>query len=272
MDGFRPSARRGQNFLFDVQLLDAFLDDAGVEPGDRILEIGAGAGTLTRRLLERGAEVLAVEVDRCLVRFLERTLSSPRLRLLPIDALAGKNRLAEELVSALREWPGPYRLVANLPYAITVPVIQLLLEEQPPLASMGVLLQRELAERLVAEPGSKRYGPISVLLALSGQGRIRRLVPRAVFTPRPQVESAFYTWRRFGRPTPDLAPVRRLSRMLFQHRRKMLRTLLGDQIPPGDPWWAAPGRDPRRRPEEVAPEEYVELTEELARRKRADFE
>ncbi|MFQ5653340.1 MAG: 16S rRNA (adenine(1518)-N(6)/adenine(1519)-N(6))-dimethyltransferase RsmA [Planctomycetota bacterium] len=261
--GFRFRRRRGQHFLFEPQLLDALVRDAGVKESERILEVGAGTGTLTRTLLARGCHVLAVEIDGDLARYLTDSIDSPRLTILPADALAGKNHLSSPVEVELSRWAAPFRLVANLPYSIATPLLMLLLEHLPRFQGAAVLVQREVAERWVAREGSPAYGPASVLLALFGEGRILRHVPRHLFTPPPRVDSAFYLWRPSGGPPGRLDGVRRLVRRLFQGRRKMLRSLLKGTLPDADPWWGIAGIDPRWRPEQVPPEGFLRLEERL---------
>ena len=265
--GFRGSARRGQNFLFDTQLLDAFLDDAEVKAEERILEVGSGPGTLTRCLLRRGCEVLAVEIDEVLYSFVQDSLSSPRLRLLHSDALESKNCLSGALLEALKSWHKPYRLVANLPYAIATPLVQLLLASDPLLRGFAVLVQKQAAERWCAERGSPQYGAISVLLSLYGEGGIRRRVNRAAFIPSPQVDAAFYVWQRRVMPEPELEAAHQLCRTLFLKRRKMLRVLLKAELPAEDPWWGSVSLDPCWRPQDVPPEGFVAIFRELRRRR-----
>ena len=261
--GFRASSRLGQNFLFDPQLLEALLDDAGVGEGERILEVGAGAGTLTRHLLARGCEVVAVEIDPVLQAYLQTTLLHPRLRLVKGDALARKSELSPALVAALEE---PYRLVANLPYAIATPLLYLALSGTPRAHGVGVLVQQELADRWTAAPGTRDYGPISVFLSLWGAGRITRQIASHLFTPPPRVESAFYVWEAAGQVPAEAIGVQNLCRELFGQRRKMLRKVLGPRIPETDPWWSRAGLDPRSRPEDVPPPAFLDLARELDRR------
>ncbi len=256
--GFRFRRRLGQNFLFDPQLLEAFLDDAGIGAGELVLEVGAGAGTLTERLLARGAEVVTSEIDPILIAYLEERGPHRSLRLVPGDALRAGERLAEGLEAALGD-DRRFRLVANLPYAIATPLVMRLVAREPRLAGIAVLVQDEVADRWVATPGGKEYGPAAVILALAGKGRIARRVPGHVFTPAPRVESAFFVWQPRSKRRPDLADTLALARDLFRYRRKMLRAILRDRLPAEDPRWDQAGVDPRSRPEELSPEQFVAL-------------
>src|SRR5439155_12075080 len=150
--------------------------------GDRVLEIGAGLGSLTVALAERGAEVLAVEVDRSLVPALEEaTGGSANVRVLVADAV----RL--DWTEVLGE--GDWRMASNLPYNVAVPVVMRLLQEAPSVRDLVVMVQREVGERLVAAPGTEAYGAVSVRVAYLAEARLLRRIPPSVFWPEPQVES-----------------------------------------------------------------------------------
>lgn len=263
--GFRADPRRGQNFLFDPQLLEGFLADAGTTSGERVLEVGPGPGTLTRRLLAHDCQVVAIELDERLCAFLRVDLAGePALTLLCGDALANKNRLSPELLGVLGDQP--FRLIANLPYAIATPLVQMLL--QPPLdwRGGGVLVQLELAQRWLAGPGTRAYGAISVLLGLLGKGRITRRVPRHIFSPPPRVDSAFVVWERGNCAWETAAPAWRAARRLFTQRRKMLRSTLSGWISPDDDWWSQAAVDPLARPEQLTPGQFQVLGVEWERR------
>jgi 16S rRNA (adenine1518-N6/adenine1519-N6)-dimethyltransferase len=261
--GFRFQPRLGQNFLFDPQLLEAFIDDAAVTAGERVLEVGAGAGTLTERLLARGAEVVAAEIDPILLEHLRARGPHPRLTLVAGDALGAAESLAPALEAALALGDRPFRLVANLPYAIATPLVMRLVARSERLAGIAVLVQTEVAERWVARPGGKEYGAASVLLALAGSGRIARRVSGKLFTPVPRVESAFYVWEPHGGGAENLPELLGFTRSLFQHRRKMVRAILRERLAEGDAAWGRAGVDPRSRPEELPPEAFVALWREL---------
>lgn len=261
--GFRASPRRGQNFLFDRQLLDAFLDDAGVESEELVLEVGPGPGTLSRRLLARGCRVVAVELDSLLAGFLRDSL--PELRVLEEDALSGKNQLGAGICSEF-DGAGPFRLIANLPYSIATSLIQLLIARFPEFRGFGCLVQREVAERWVASVNTAEYAAISVLLDLSGTGRLTRHVGRQLFAPPPRVDSSFVVWDRNDRQFPELAGAHDWARTVFQQRRKMIRSTLSEWLPAADPWWQRGGLDPTSRPQEIRSAQYLDLAAELDRR------
>jgi len=164
-DGLRPSRRRGQHFLADPNTARRIVRLAGVGPGDRVLEIGAGLGSLTLALRERECSVLAVEIDPRLVSILEREVANdPDVRVVTGDALTID---LDALLGA-----GPWRCVSNLPYNVATPVVIRLLEEAPTVTSGLVMVQREVAERLVAAPGTPAYGAPSVRVAYYAEAKI----------------------------------------------------------------------------------------------------
>ncbi|MGE3163725.1 MAG: 16S rRNA (adenine(1518)-N(6)/adenine(1519)-N(6))-dimethyltransferase RsmA [Planctomycetota bacterium] len=264
--GFRAKPTRGQNFLFDPQLLSSFLADADVRPGERVLEVGPGAGTLTRFLLAAGCVVTAVELDDTLCAYLREELDSPRFELIAGDVLRSKSSLSEELLRRVDSW-GPFRLIANLPYSIATSLVQLLIEQAPRFEGFGVLVQKEVAARWLAHPGARDYSAISVLLSACGRGRITRAVGRQMFTPAPRVDSSFAVWSRTpGTSFEEFAATHRWSRYLFGHRRKMLRSLLAPFLAPNDGAWGELAIDPCARPEALDPTEFRRLADELGRR------
>lgn len=220
-----PSRALGQNFLIDANLLDWTVRTAAPCAGEPLLEIGAGTGVLTARLLDAGAQVLAVEIDRRLAAYLRRRFAdNPNLRLVEGDAC--------DLDYDTHLGAAPYRCIANLPYAVSSVVIAHLLELRNPPRELFVLLQVEMAERLQAGPGSKAYGALSVLVQLDYQVKILRRVSPAVFFPAPEVGSAYVRFQRRPEPvSPGLRrQVRTLARLGFGQRRKQFRKLLCAQF------------------------------------------
>ncbi len=203
--------RLGQNFLADPNLLDAIVRDAGLAPDDVALEVGAGEGVLTERLAEVAAHVHTVEIDRGLEQALAPLASRPNVSLHWGDAMRFD-------FSALR--PAPTAVVANLPYSVATPVIIRTIEQLPAVQSWTVMVQREIAERLRAGPGSRTYGSASAVAQIACEVELLRRVDPAVFRPRPRVDSAILQLRRAG-PGADEA-TRRLIRAAFAHRRKSL--------------------------------------------------
>lgn len=201
----------GQNFLADPNLLEAIVRESEVGAQDVVLEIGAGEGTLSARLAERAGHLHAVEIDRRLESQLSPLTESGNVTVHWGDAM--KIDLA-----ALR--PAPDTIVSNLPYSVATPLILRTIEELPTVGSWTVMVQREIADRLRAAPGTRAYGAPSVLVQLAAEVRLLRTVDPAVFKPRPRVGSAVIRLRRTG---PAAAPeLRQLVRRAFAHRRKSL--------------------------------------------------
>lgn len=234
-EGIRPKNDLGQNFLIDINLLNMLADTAAVGPDDICLEVGTGTGSLTALLADRAAAVISVEVDPRMHRLAAGLLGNrPHVRLLLHDALQGKNRLhpglLETLEQARAEHPDKrFKLVANLPYHVATPLIGNLLALDRPPQTFTATVQREVAERLVARPGTRDYGALSVWVQSQGKAAIRRILPPQVFWPRPKVFSAIVhiEFRPALRARiPDLPSFHRFVRDLFLHRRKLLRAEL----------------------------------------------
>lgn len=213
--------RLGQNFLTDTNLLDAIVRDAELAPADVVLEVGAGEGPLTERLAAAAAHVHAIEIDRGL---------EPALA--PIAALANVDlHWGDALRLDLAGLdPAPSAVVSNLPYSIATPLIIRTIEELPTVGRWTVMVQREIADRLRAAPGSREYGAPSVLVQLACETKMLRTVNPSVFRPRPRVGSAVIALRRTG-PGAD-ADTRSLVRAAFAHRRKTLVRSL-EHVRPG---------------------------------------
>ena len=203
--------RLGQNFLADPNLLDAIVRDASLEPGDVVLEVGPGEGVLTERLAAQASRVHAIEIDRGLEQALAAVEARPNVDLHWADAMRFDFGSLE---------PEPTAMVANLPYSVATPVLLRTIEELPSLSRWTVMVQREIADRLRAGPGSRTYGSPSVIAQLACEVKLVRTVDPAVFRPRPRVDSAILGLRRTG-PAADGA-TRDLVRAAFAHRRKSL--------------------------------------------------
>jgi 16S rRNA (adenine1518-N6/adenine1519-N6)-dimethyltransferase len=205
--------RLGQNFLADTNLLEAILADAALEEQDVVLEVGGGEGVLSERLAARVGHLHVIELDERLREPLEAALAGVPAEVNLVFADAMKVDLG-----ALE--PAPTRMVANLPYSVATPLLLRTIAELPTIASWTVMVQREIAERLRARPGSRMYGSPSVTVQLSCDVRMLRAVDPAVFNPRPRVESAVLALRRRAAAPPER--VRELIRDAFAHRRKAL--------------------------------------------------
>jgi 16S rRNA (adenine1518-N6/adenine1519-N6)-dimethyltransferase len=249
-----PKKALGQHFLVDENILGVIGRLAGLEPEDVVLEVGPGLGVLTRYLGARVAHVHAVELDRSLepsLRDLERTTVHWQ------DALTLQPRDLD---------PPPAKLVANLPYNIATPFVVESLDRFPGIGLWCVMVQREVADRFFAEPGTKAYGAVSVQVQLVTERTGFHPVSREVFRPRPNVESALVAFRRVR---PGLPPgVKRVVEGAFAHRRKTLANSLAlAGIAPREQGAAALeaiGRAPADRAEQLRPGEFVDLAAALA--------
>ena len=212
----------GQNFLIDASVVEEIIDAAGINGEDTVLEIGPGIGTMTQYLAERAGRVIAVEIDRALIPILEDTLSAyDNVRVINDDILkVDLNRLSEE-----ENGGRPIKVVANLPYYITTPIIMALLEKEVPLESITIMVQKEVAERMKTGPGSKDYGALSLAVQYYAEPVIVTEVPPHCFMPRPGVSSMVIRLDRYKEPpvTPkDPDKMFKLIRASFNHRRKTL--------------------------------------------------
>ena len=220
----RLSRALGQNFLADPNTARRIVRLAGVEAGDRVLEIGPGIGSLTVALAEADASVTALELDRHMMPALEEVVAGlPNVRVVQGDALT------DDLTALIVEQPGDWKLVANLPYNVATPMVARVLEEAPTVRTLLVMVQREVGERLAAPAGGKDYGAISVKVAYYGQAKVVGAVPRTVFMPPPNVDSVLIRIVRHAAPTVDVPSPDALFTLVrtgFAQRRKMLRRAL----------------------------------------------
>lgn len=231
--GIRPQRRLGQNFMIDRNMLDFLLRSSHLEDRDVAFEVGTGVGFLTQRLAEKAGTVVSVEIDRGLEELARERLSVyPNVHLVHSDALergGWAGSVLEALASAGGKSAGALKLVSNLPYAIATAVVTAVLTREVRFDSCIFTCQWEVARRLVAEPGARDYGYISVLAALLGETRILRRLPPSVFWPRPKVDSAVVELvPRLGEYS-DGDKLRRLLRglsLLMNNRRKTLRKVI----------------------------------------------
>jgi 16S rRNA (adenine1518-N6/adenine1519-N6)-dimethyltransferase len=250
--GHEPKRFLGQNFLVDGNIVRKSLELAGVVPGDAVIEIGPGLGTLTSALLAAGAEVWAVEKDRNLHAHLTETLvrEYPGLHLLEGDAvehpLAG---FAPGLGA-----PRTFKIVANLPYAIATPWLDGVLSGSLP-ERMVLMLQQEAAQRYVAQPGSKTFGAISIFLQAAYAVAPGHKVDASCFFPQPDIESFLLHLVRLPDPFTFPAATKAVIRACFQQRRKQIGGLLRGRLPDGGQAWiarlAAAGLGASARPEQI---------------------
>ena len=273
-EGLRASHGRSQNFLADPDVLQAILDLAEAEAGTRVLEIGPGLGILTGGLLDAGAAVTAVELDAGLAMYLRTRFAEPladgRLRLIEGDALD------QELTTVV---PSPYRVVANLPYHITSPILHRLLGAEPVAERLVLMLQAEVAERIAAAPGQMSY--LSVFVQYHATVEVALRVPPEAFEPAPKVASAVAVLEPRDRRALPAAREPALWGLLhagFRERRKMLRNVLARQLHAGedgatgpllgqakvDEGLAAAGIAGDRRPQTLSVDDWLRLLDALA--------
>ena len=217
--GFRFNKALGQNFIFDGNLLDAIVSDAGVTAEDTVVEIGTGAGTLTARLAARAKKVFSFEVDERLRPVLDISLKgAENVEVVFRDVMKMKDDELLEMIG------GEFKVVANLPYYITTPLIMRFAESTLPVRSLTVMVQKEVADRLTAEVGSADYAAVTLAVKVFGDAAVTRIVDRHMFRPAPNVDSAVVRIDRVpGRlDGADEKLVRKLVRAAFAMRRKTL--------------------------------------------------
>ena len=225
---FRFQKKFGQNFLIDSHVLEKIIGEAEITEDDCVIEIGPGIGTMTQYLAEKAREVIAIEIDRNLIPILQDTLSSySNVRIINEDVLKVDIRqLAEE-----RNQGRPIKVVANLPYYITTPIVMGLLESHVPLQSITIMVQKEVADRMQEGPGSKDYGALSLAVQYYAKPKIVAQVPPNCFMPRPKVGSAVIRLTCYARPPVKVRDERfmfDLIRASFNQRRKTLVNSLGN--------------------------------------------
>jgi 16S rRNA (adenine1518-N6/adenine1519-N6)-dimethyltransferase len=248
----------GQNFVADPNTVRKIARLAKVGAGDLVIEIGPGLGSLTLALVETGAEVIAVEIDRHLIVPLEHVLEGTGARVVHGDALTVN---FTEILDGRRAV-----LVANLPYNVSVPVVMRVLEAVPEISSMVIMVQREVGERLVANAGTESYGAVSAKVAYFAHGSVVGRVPASVFVPRPKVESVLVRLDRHEPPAScagvSEAALFALIKQAFSQRRKMLRSTLRGQL--DEAAFHSAAIDGQRRAESLTLDEFARLAAQLS--------
>jgi 16S rRNA (adenine1518-N6/adenine1519-N6)-dimethyltransferase len=264
-NGFTFHKKYGQNFLIDSHVIDKIISVADLDKNSRVLEIGPGIGTLTQYLAEAAGEVVAVEIDDKLIPILSKTLAEyDNVRVIHGDIL---KQDTEQIFGGK-----PFKIVANLPYYITTPIIMSLLESGVPAQSITVMIQKEVAERMQAAPGSKNYGALSLAVQYYAEPYLAANVPPNCFMPRPNVGSAVINLKRLETPpvsVKDPSQMFKLIRGAFNQRRKTLANAVanfdGVAFSREDVEKAleAMGLDTRVRGEALTLEQFAALSDEL---------
>lgn len=260
--GLSPRRAFGQNFVADPNTVRRIARLAGVGPGDQVVEIGAGLGSLTLALAETGAHVTAIEVDHGVAPVLRDVVAqsehADQVHVIEADA-------REVDWNALEPRDAPLTVVANLPYNVATPLVADLLDDVPRIRRFVVMVQKEVAQRLAAPPGSSEYGAISVKVAYWATARLLGDVPPTVFVPRPKVTSAIIEITRRDEPAVnvDRSTLFTLVRTAFGQRRKMLRRSLNGVV--SDEEFSSAEIDPTRRPEELSVHDWGRLTDAVTR-------
>ncbi|MGI6092019.1 MAG: 16S rRNA (adenine(1518)-N(6)/adenine(1519)-N(6))-dimethyltransferase RsmA [Veillonellaceae bacterium] len=256
--GLHMSKKLGQNFLIDENIVDKIVSAADIKPEETVLEIGPGIGTLTQGLAESGCQVVAVELDARLIDILGKTLSGyNNVRIVHGDIL--KIDISREILAER------YKVVANLPYYITTPIIMGLLEQRLPIERLVTMVQKEVAERMVARPGGKDYGALSVAVQYYTEPEIMFIVPPKSFIPAPAVESAVIRCILRDKPPVDINDEKKFFRVVkaaFAQRRKTLTNNLKGAGLPADQVQAildTAGIDGTRRGETLSLDEFAAI-------------
>lgn len=266
--GIHMSKRLGQNFLIDAGIVQGIVDAAEIQPGDRVLEIGPGIGTLTQALAEAGADVTCVELDKRLPEVLSHTLEAyDNVKIIQGDIL--KVDIPAIMGSE------PFKVVANLPYYITTPIIMALLEKHLPITDIVVMVQKEVAERMAAQPGGKTYGALSAAVQYYSVPEIALYVPPRSFMPPPEVDSVVVDCKIRKEPAVQLTDEKlffRVVKAAFGQRRKTLGNALkalGIAKDTINDVLTQAGIDSSRRGETLTLEEFAAIANTLAATQKA---
>jgi len=276
--GVSPNKRLGQHFLVDLNLMRLLVDSANIARDDVVLEVGCGTGSLTEALVERAGRVVAVELDRTLFGIAERQLAKvENVALVNNDVLESKHVLNRAVLEALalarKEHSGRLLLVANLPYNVASPVMMNLVSGPTVADGMYITVQKEVAQRMTASPGSRDYGTLSIYLSATGDSTMARTLGPSVFWPRPQVDSAMVSFRRRREKVERIANMAlfgEVVNLFMGHRRKTLLActrLARERLGAAVDWpqiFEKCGVEPTKRPEQLSVEGYVAIANQAA--------
>ena len=272
-EGVTPNHRRGQNFLIDLNLMQLLINTAQICDNDIVLEVGCGTGSLTETIAELAGKVIAADIDPTLARIASKQLQHfHNVELIETDILESKSKIDSNVKNAIKKaeniYTGRILLVSNLPYSISSPLMINMVTSDLCADAMFVTVQKEVAQRMTASPGSKNYGTLSIFLAAAGDIKIVRILKPTVFWPQPQVESAMVSFIRKKEKVQnikDMKIFRQVVNLFMQHRRKMLKACIRFAQEPllsvqnFSNIFSDCGIDPHERPEKLYPEQYVEI-------------
>ncbi len=271
--GVFPNKRFGQHFLIDLNLMRLLIDCANIGSDDIVLEVGCGTGSLTEGLAERAGYCLAVELDRTLAKIAKEQLAKKKnIAVIDTDILESKHTVSATVIEAIeqarKKHPGRLLLVANLPYNVACPVMLNLVVGPTVADNMYVTIQKQVAERMTAKPGSRDYGTLSIFLSATGDVKTEKILKPTVFWPQPQVDSAMVSFVRKKQNVSRIQSMELFSEVvnLFMgHRRKMLKACTkfarGELAEIGN-WlevFEQCSIDPTKRPEQLPPEDYIAI-------------
>ncbi len=272
--GVSANKRLGQHFLIDLNLMRLLIDSANIGRKDIVLEVGCGTGSLTEAIAERAGYCLAVEFDHTLAKIAERELAkTENVEVINADILENKNTISLTVTDAIelahRNYSGRILLVANLPYNVASPVMLNLVTGPTVADSMYVTVQKEVAGRITAAPGSKHYGTLSIFLAATGDVKTERVLKPTVFWPQPKVDSAMVSFVRSKDKAGRIQNMKLFSEVInlfIGHRRKMLKACTKfakgklAEIKNWQDVFEKCSIDPTNRPEQISPEDYIAIT------------
>lgn len=273
--GIRPNKRLGQHFLIDLNLMRLLIGSANIQKNDVVLEVGCATGSLTEGLAQHAGKVIAVELDKNLAEIAKRQLAKTKnVEILNTDILENKNTISRTTIKAIetahKKYAGRILLVANLPYNVASPVMVNLVKGPTIADGMFVTVQKEVADRMTAVPGSSDYGILSIFLHATGDVKKIRVLKPTVFWPQPQVDSAMVSFRRdldkSARIT-DMELFGRIVNLFMSHRRKTL--LASSRLARGEFMKNWPeilkkcSINPQKRPEQLSAKDYITITNAL---------
>ena len=271
--GVLPNKHFGQHFLIDLNLMRLMIDSANICSDDIVLEVGCGTGSLTEGLAERAGFCIAVEVDDTLAKIAKDQLAEKEnVTVINTDILESKHTISGTVIEAIgqarKQHSGRLLLIANLPYNVACPVILNLVEGPTVVDRMYVTVQKQVAERMSAKPGSGDYGTLSIFLSAAGEVRTERILKPTVFWPQPQVESAMVSFVRKQEKVSRIKSMELFAEVInlfMGHRRKMLKActkFASGELAKIDNWpeiFEQCSIDPTQRPEKLPPEDYIAI-------------